>query len=44
MHEHETLLLSRARAGEVEAFAEFVRLFERRVRAVLSRLLDDQRE
>jgi RNA polymerase sigma-70 factor (ECF subfamily) len=44
MHEHETLLLSRAREGDVDAFAEFVRLFERRVRAVLSRLLDDERD
>ncbi len=44
MHEHETLLLARAREGDLEAFAEFVRLFERRVRAVLSRLLDDDRD
>jgi RNA polymerase sigma-70 factor (ECF subfamily) len=44
MHEQETLLLSRAREGDVDAFADFVRLFERRVRAVLSRLLDDERD
>ena len=40
----ETLLLSRAREGDVDAFAEFVRLFERRIRAVLSRLLEDERD
>jgi RNA polymerase sigma-70 factor (ECF subfamily) len=40
----ETLLLARAREGDVEAFAAFVRLFERRIRAVLSRLLDDERD
>lgn len=44
MHEHEALLLSRAREGDLDAFADFVRLFERRVRAVLSRLLDDERD
>lgn len=44
MHEQETLLLSRARDGDVDAFADFVRLFERRIRAVLSRLLDDERD
>jgi RNA polymerase sigma-70 factor, ECF subfamily len=44
MHEHETLLLSRAREGDVDAFADFVRHFERRIRAVLSRLLDDERD
>ena len=37
-------LLAGARAGDVEAFAEFVRRYERRVRAVLSRLLDDSRD
>lgn len=37
-------LLARARDGDVEAFAELVRLFERRVRAVLGRLLDDERD
>jgi RNA polymerase sigma-70 factor, ECF subfamily len=44
MNEQETLLLSRAREGDVDAFADFVRLFERRIRAVLSRLLDDERD
>jgi RNA polymerase sigma-70 factor, ECF subfamily len=43
MDEHETLL-ARAREGDLEAFADFVRAFERRVRAVLSRLLDDERD
>jgi RNA polymerase sigma-70 factor (ECF subfamily) len=37
-------LLERARNGDVDAFAAFVRLFERRVRAVLGRLLDDERD
>jgi RNA polymerase sigma-70 factor, ECF subfamily len=37
-------LLERARAGDLDAFAEFVRGFERRVRAVLYRLLDDARD
>ena len=37
-------LLERARAGDVDAFAEFVRRYERRVRGVLARLLDDQRD
>jgi RNA polymerase sigma-70 factor (ECF subfamily) len=40
----EARLLARAREGDVEAFAAFVRLFERRIRAVLSRLLDDERD
>jgi RNA polymerase sigma-70 factor (ECF subfamily) len=44
MRDRETLLLARAREGDLDAFAEFVRLFERRVRAVLSRLLDDERD
>jgi len=44
MHDRETLLLARAREGDLDAFAEFVRIFERRVRAVLSRLLDDERD
>jgi RNA polymerase sigma-70 factor, ECF subfamily len=43
MDEHETLL-ARAREGDLQAFAEFVRAFERRIRAVLSRLLDDERD
>jgi RNA polymerase sigma-70 factor, ECF subfamily len=37
-------LLERARRGDLEAFAEFMRRFERRVRAVLYRLLDDARD
>jgi RNA polymerase sigma-70 factor (ECF subfamily) len=44
MHDDETLLLSRAREGDVDAFADFVRLFERRIRSVLSRFLDDERD
>ena len=44
MHEHEASLLARAREGDLDAFADFVRLFERRIRAVLSRLLDDERD
>lgn len=37
-------LLARAREGDLEAFAAFVRLYERRVRALLARLLDDERD
>jgi RNA polymerase sigma-70 factor (ECF subfamily) len=37
-------LLEQARAGDLEAFAEFVRAFERRIRGVLYRLLDDARD
>jgi RNA polymerase sigma-70 factor, ECF subfamily len=44
MHEHEASLLARAREGDLDAFADFVRVFERRIRAVLSRLLDDERD
>ncbi len=44
MSEHESELLQRARDGDLDAFAEFVRLFERRVRAVLGRILDDERD
>jgi RNA polymerase sigma-70 factor (ECF subfamily) len=44
MHEHESFLLARAREGDLDAFADFVRLFERRIRAVLSRLVDDERD
>ena len=40
----EAELLIRARDGDVDAYAEFVRTFERRVRALLGRLLDDQRD
>ena len=42
--EGESELLARARQGDVEAFAEFVRVFERRVRALLGRMLDDERD
>src|SRR5918996_5045491 len=44
MTELESRLLARAQTGDVDAFAEFVRLLERRVRAVLGRLLDDERD
>jgi len=37
-------LVAAARAGDLDAFAELVRRHERRVRAVLSRLLDDARD
>jgi RNA polymerase sigma-70 factor, ECF subfamily len=40
----EPKLLERAKRGDLEAFAEFMRTFERRVRAVLYRLLDDARD
>lgn len=41
---HEAGLLARARDGDLDAFAAFVRLYERRVRALLGRLLDDERD
>jgi RNA polymerase sigma-70 factor (ECF subfamily) len=37
-------LLARARAGDADAFAELVRRYEHRVRVVLFRLLDDDRD
>jgi RNA polymerase sigma-70 factor (ECF subfamily) len=37
-------LLMRAQTGDLDAFAEFVRRFERRVRGLLARILDDQRD
>ncbi len=37
-------LLARARTGDVDAFAAFVRHHERRVRGVLFRMLDDVRD
>jgi RNA polymerase sigma-70 factor, ECF subfamily len=40
----EAELLERAQAGDLGAFADFMRAFERRVRAVLYRLLDDVRD
>ena len=44
MPEEERLLLERARDGDVDAFADFVRHFERRIRTVLYRILDDARD
>jgi RNA polymerase sigma-70 factor, ECF subfamily len=38
------VLLAKARAGDLDAFAELVRGYERRVRSVLARLLDDERD
>jgi RNA polymerase sigma-70 factor, ECF subfamily len=40
----ERALLRRAQGGDLEAFGEFIRICERRVRAVLARLLDDPRD
>lgn len=40
----EAALLARARDGDLDAFAEFVRRFERPIRALLGRLLDDERD
>lgn len=37
-------LLLRAQAGDLAAFEDFVRLFERRIRALLSRFLPDDRD
>lgn len=37
-------LLARAREGDLDAFAELVRRYEHRVRGVLFRLLDDDRD
>jgi RNA polymerase sigma-70 factor, ECF subfamily len=37
-------LLIRAQSGDLAAFEEFVRRFERRVRGLLARILDDQRD
>ena len=44
MPDEERQLLARARDGDVDAFAAFVRHFERRVRTVLFRILDDVRD
>lgn len=44
MREEEARLFGRAREGDTDAFAELVRLLERRVRALLGRLLDDERD
>jgi RNA polymerase sigma-70 factor (ECF subfamily) len=37
-------LIAEARAGDLDAFAELVRRYERRVRSVLGRLLEDERD
>jgi RNA polymerase sigma-70 factor (ECF subfamily) len=42
--EDERELVERAAAGDLEAFAQLVRAYERRVASVLSRLLDDRRD
>ena len=44
MSTDERRLLEEARAGDVDAFALFVKHFERRVRIVIYRLLDDERD
>jgi RNA polymerase sigma-70 factor (ECF subfamily) len=44
MPDPETALLLRAQEGDLDAYAEFVRLLERRIRSVLARLLDDERD
>jgi RNA polymerase sigma-70 factor (ECF subfamily) len=44
MEPDEARLVAEARAGDVDAFTELVRRYERRVRAVLARLLDDTRD
>jgi RNA polymerase sigma-70 factor (ECF subfamily) len=41
---HDADLLAGARAGDLEAFAALVRRYEQRVRAVLGRMLDDERD
>jgi RNA polymerase sigma-70 factor, ECF subfamily len=40
----ERALLLRAQGGDLDAFGELVQLFERRIRGVLGRLLDDPRD
>ena len=42
--DHERELVDRAARGDLDAFAELVRAYERRVAAVLYRLLDDRRD
>jgi RNA polymerase sigma-70 factor (ECF subfamily) len=37
-------LLAKSRAGDLDAFAQLVSRYERRVRSVLARLLDDERD
>jgi RNA polymerase sigma-70 factor, ECF subfamily len=40
----ERALLLRAQGGDLDAFGELIQLFERRIRGVLGRLLDDPRD
>lgn len=40
----DAVLIARAKGGDLDAFAELVRTHEHRVRAVLYRLLDDERD
>jgi RNA polymerase sigma-70 factor, ECF subfamily len=40
----ERALLLRAQGGDLDAFRELIQLFERRIRGVLGRLLDDPRD
>ena len=42
--ERDQALLERAAAGDLDAFAELVRAYERRIASVLYRLLDDRRD
>ncbi len=42
--DHESELWRQACADDIDAYAEFVALCERRIRAVLGRLLDDERD
>ncbi len=44
MADDDVRLIGRARAGDLDAFAAFVRLYEHRVRGVLVRLLRDTRD
>src|SRR6266545_3567248 len=44
MRQDDARLLALARNGDFDAFAEFVRCYERRVRSVLLRLLEDERD
>lgn len=44
MERADSELVARAQAGDVEAYGELVRRYERRVAVVLARLLDDARD
>lgn len=44
MEQDDAQLVARAKTGDLEAFAVLVRRYERRVRGVLMRLLDDERD